>query len=374
MGNKIGRNDPCWCGSGIKYKKCHLNREDQQPVSREEFIHKRNNEFSRKVCLHPQASKETCGNIIIKSHTLQRKGGLSKIAKDGHVYGISRRYADLFATNGIPPVKLFGVKEASTYFGFCNKHDCSTFAPIDNAPLAFSQKQCFLIGYRSLCKEFYTKAGASNCISLLKEMDRGKDRISQIRIQGFVDAYSMGTKAGLRSITDCKKAYDKVLITHDFFKLRFYALELEQTPEFVCSGAIFPDVDFQNRQLQDLAEPNVSWQALTFCLTPTESGGAVVFTWLADRNIDYGAMMIQSLCKLSEEEKPHAIVRFVFNYFENVYMSPYWWGNLQHSDKMQLERRIANAFSPMEPRLSLIDDGFHVVDWHIKSVHTNLDF
>ena len=23
MGGNIGRNDPCWCGSGIKYKKCH---------------------------------------------------------------------------------------------------------------------------------------------------------------------------------------------------------------------------------------------------------------------------------------------------------------------------------------------------------------
>ena len=21
---KIGRNDPCWCGSGKKYKKCHF--------------------------------------------------------------------------------------------------------------------------------------------------------------------------------------------------------------------------------------------------------------------------------------------------------------------------------------------------------------
>ncbi|HIG53357.1 MAG TPA: hypothetical protein EYG11_12075 [Candidatus Latescibacteria bacterium] len=21
---KPGRNDPCWCGSGKKYKKCHL--------------------------------------------------------------------------------------------------------------------------------------------------------------------------------------------------------------------------------------------------------------------------------------------------------------------------------------------------------------
>ncbi|HRN70162.1 MAG TPA: preprotein translocase subunit SecA, partial [Candidatus Woesebacteria bacterium] len=26
---KIGRNDPCWCGSGKKYKKCHLNRDPQ---------------------------------------------------------------------------------------------------------------------------------------------------------------------------------------------------------------------------------------------------------------------------------------------------------------------------------------------------------
>jgi preprotein translocase subunit SecA len=22
-GAKLGRNDPCWCGSGMKYKKCH---------------------------------------------------------------------------------------------------------------------------------------------------------------------------------------------------------------------------------------------------------------------------------------------------------------------------------------------------------------
>jgi len=26
---EVGRNDDCWCGSGIKYKKCHLD-EDQK--------------------------------------------------------------------------------------------------------------------------------------------------------------------------------------------------------------------------------------------------------------------------------------------------------------------------------------------------------
>jgi uncharacterized protein YecA (UPF0149 family) len=27
---KPGRNDPCWCGSGKKYKKCHLGQDDDR--------------------------------------------------------------------------------------------------------------------------------------------------------------------------------------------------------------------------------------------------------------------------------------------------------------------------------------------------------
>ena len=29
MAVKIGRNDPCWCGSGRKYKACHANFDDR---------------------------------------------------------------------------------------------------------------------------------------------------------------------------------------------------------------------------------------------------------------------------------------------------------------------------------------------------------
>jgi hypothetical protein len=27
---KLGRNDPCWCGSGKKYKKCHLPEDEKK--------------------------------------------------------------------------------------------------------------------------------------------------------------------------------------------------------------------------------------------------------------------------------------------------------------------------------------------------------
>ena len=26
---KLGRNDACWCGSGLKYKKCHSSFDDK---------------------------------------------------------------------------------------------------------------------------------------------------------------------------------------------------------------------------------------------------------------------------------------------------------------------------------------------------------
>jgi uncharacterized protein YecA (UPF0149 family) len=31
---KPGRNEPCWCGSGKKYKKCHLPREERKAADR----------------------------------------------------------------------------------------------------------------------------------------------------------------------------------------------------------------------------------------------------------------------------------------------------------------------------------------------------
>ncbi len=32
LGVKLGRNDPCWCGSGQKYKKCHLAQDEKEKV------------------------------------------------------------------------------------------------------------------------------------------------------------------------------------------------------------------------------------------------------------------------------------------------------------------------------------------------------
>ncbi|MFK0392220.1 SEC-C metal-binding domain-containing protein, partial [Campylobacter jejuni] len=32
------RNKLCWCGSGKKFKKCHIDRENQSPIRQSDFI------------------------------------------------------------------------------------------------------------------------------------------------------------------------------------------------------------------------------------------------------------------------------------------------------------------------------------------------
>ena len=54
---KIGRNSPCPCGSGIKYKKCHLLKQ-QQELQKQIEMRRQVNEFTEKVSESKGQEKE----------------------------------------------------------------------------------------------------------------------------------------------------------------------------------------------------------------------------------------------------------------------------------------------------------------------------
>jgi hypothetical protein len=115
MGEKQGRNSLCWCGSGIKYKSCHLRRDKASPFTLQGPAALNRRSFGKKYCLHPNASIQNCSPTIAKAHTIQRNGGLSKIARLGHVYTLKQ-----VITKGRTELNssLVGIREASTFTGF----------------------------------------------------------------------------------------------------------------------------------------------------------------------------------------------------------------------------------------------------------------
>ena len=65
---KIGRNEPCWCGSGKKYKKCHYLRSDEiaHPIGR--LLAEIKSKTAHKECLHPESGKGQCSKKVIEEH------------------------------------------------------------------------------------------------------------------------------------------------------------------------------------------------------------------------------------------------------------------------------------------------------------------
>jgi hypothetical protein len=174
-GMKIGRNDPCWCGSGKKYKKCHLNREDEEPIQPWQLDKGLKRVLAARQCLAPDPWKQDCSPQIGRAHTVPRSGSLAKIARDGHVYSFRFSVQGLLKASGALRPELVGINQASTFTGFCSEHDRAIFAPLETMPFTATPEQCFLLCYRAVAREIFTKqAGASMAHQYGRVMDRGK--------------------------------------------------------------------------------------------------------------------------------------------------------------------------------------------------------
>ncbi|MCE2453841.1 MAG: SEC-C domain-containing protein, partial [Nitrospinae bacterium] len=179
---KIGRNEPCWCGSGKKYKHCHLGRENQTPLQRWEVSNTFKQAYTAKTCLAPETLLGKCNGKIVRAHTVPKSGSLQRIAREGHVYSFvpSLESPEKWQDSFVP--KLRGINKASTFSGFCSQHDNAIFAPLEKKAFRGTPEQCFLLGYRALVLELYKKLAAYK-LNSFPDFDKGKPIEEQVKIQ-----------------------------------------------------------------------------------------------------------------------------------------------------------------------------------------------
>ena len=373
---KLGRNKPCWCGSGLKYKLCHLDRERQDPPTLEEAI-TAIDRSKKGYCLHPEASVTECKGKIVRSHSIQRRGGLERIARNGHVYQYPMSLAGLLKARGTVTPSLVGIRNASVFTGFCARHDSETFVPIDTQPFSGTIDQCFLVAYRALARELYAKRHQAEMLPYQSTLDKGVPLPLQVDYQKDFRIYSKGVTAGL-SDTELRKAeFDRALISRDFSPTKYYVIQFDTTPDFLCSGGVAIQSDFQGNVLQGVEEfwdTSRSLEYTTYSLLTTPTGGAAVFCWIGHSINAF--KFVKSLHSLSDSAIPHALTRFTFEFFENISIRPEWWEGLDEPSRSAIQARTAASFSLTAERVSdcLLDDGLRLVDWGVTSRNTNLDF
>ena len=362
---KLGRNSPCWCGSGKKYKFCHLDRDTQTPLPISTVSKEFRRAFTKKICLAPTSWSNNCAGDISQAHTVPKSGSLRKIARRGHVYSIP---LDLIGSREKDRLKLAlklqGVNKASTFSGFCAKHDDAIFRPLEKRGFEGTPEQCFLLAYRALARELYTKQAAVKNIELLQELDRGRSLEEQMYLQSFKTAMGTGLTTGYRDLQKNKIVCDRMLERKQYDDVRAYIIEFESPPPVMCSGSVLPEQDFDGNVLQDLGDLNRTMDTLTFTSFYGRNHGVVVFSWLLDSDESCWAF-IKSLMAIPEDLVTAALLRLFFEYCENLHISPNWWDGLSKRRQTALLKRLTDSVSFHKERRpgALLDDGISFDPW-----------
>lgn len=354
-------DDPCWCKSGEPFATCHKDREAQTPESKWTLLREMRKLRGTAYCSHPLASQQECRGPIVKAHTLPRSGSLSAICVDRHVYGFEP--GGMPDENGTFPFKRIGVNEASTFTGFCQRHDMEMFRPLEAEPFTASKEQLFLLAYRALSKEVYAKRFALRMQPLHRKGDVGKGPLEQVLLQQQLYLWGQQLRLGLRDLETTVRDYEQIYFSRDFDRISAYLIFPDRTLDFAVSGGLFPEVDFVGHRLQDLATTG-RLEMLTFSALPFAVGGVIAFVWDSTRGSSC-VKFIRSLDEFALTDVPDALVRLSFEHFENTYADPRWWEGMNDSDRAKLLHRFATAASPENRKPTcLVDDNLRTARWN----------
>ena len=338
MGIGQKRNKPCWCGSEKKFKTCHMNREEQTPENPWEAAKKFRNIYSQGICSVPDSYRSECSGKIIKAHTVPKSSSLKAIAKDRHVYGLDADIATIQKNKGKIVCKLIGVNKASTFSGFCSKHDAPIFEKIETEPFLNTHEQCFLLAYRAHAKEAYTKTAANKVNNqIIANADKGMSPEMQKIFQKQKVQLEEGTQAGLKDIQHHKEFFDKYLEDKDYSAVRSVSFKFDVPFPIMVSGGTNPTHDFDGKQVQSLENLAVvpdCWYITSFY---DGTSGWVVFSWLEHSHMSCHKV-IKTLLDKPKNDIPAYLAQYIFDNFENFFIAPDWWDSL---DKEEREKALS---------------------------------
>lgn len=323
---------------------------------------------ARGRCLH-FADGARC-NEIISAHSIQKRGQLSLIAEQGHIYRLNADFSTLHATGGSPHPRRKGVRKTSTFAGFCKHHDNVLFEPIDNAPLGPSKQQVALYAYRCLCREYFVKENAVELIKRIKDHPEVNDESKQL-----LESSLTGHSLGFNGLVHHKDQYDEALRTRRYEDFEYTYFISESRCSLQLSGLLYPDFDFLGRRLQNLGDWSSPLDMIAFFTAPTTLGWAFCFGWHKSSNQTCIPFMESLAHRIAHGEKAHdALLRFSFSACENHAFRISWWNQLTDEAKETVLERInlmIHPYIPVPPNY-LVAGCEGIADWTFEYVQTTL--
>ncbi|MGR6859007.1 hypothetical protein ACU5EH_00920 [Aliivibrio salmonicida] len=321
-----------------------------------------------KKCYFTTNNNEDCQGKIINAHTVQKSGGLKQIAQNGHVRYFKPSFKSLLDNNGKLTCEIEGVGKASTFYGFCQKHDREIFSPIENYSFNDSRFHALLHGYRAICKELYAKNDNIEFHKKTNEILKVEGLLSySLKLER--DGYIKGMELAVSELTELKDVLESYIQTKNSDNVNFLAIHTDEITEFMCCGAFIPEFTFDGKKLQTLFTVKELSSYLSVNIFSANSKGVILFQWIGENKeiIEFLSGLISSRSK----DIPSLLTDAVFEFFENTFISPSWWNTLSTKEKKGIQNRVM-SFGNNDIK-TLTNRTIKVMDWNINSIVSSVD-
>lgn len=314
-------------------------------------------EFDRKYCLHPEAPNG-CSKTIASAHSVQRSLLRKFISSRGHVVQ-NKTSAHVDPVGLLVKPESVGINNATTFSGFCSKHDTELFCPLETSDFRFLNQQIALLGYRAVCRELHSKdAEIAAAESVWSYCSVNPD------IKGFREkserhqAMRLGRCNARANLLNAKNRHAELI--SDDSSLRYYCVEFSEPPVYFNSVAFLPEWDFDGKKLQDLSSID-DFKPICFSAWATKNRAAAVFCWHESAS-QVCVPFVDSLRSSEPERLANRILSMAFEVSDNVVFRGDWWEALTEIDRQRIVGRAPSGVGEFERKSTcLLDDGLQAL-------------
>jgi hypothetical protein len=359
---KLGRNEPCWCSSGKKYKRCHWGKPGDQAPLPSEVKKIFDGTGSGTGCLFPIGVGLECGSRPIRSHTVSNAAALALISEDGVVLTPK---LDLFrprSSTGSVPIIPLGASRASVLPLFCGDHDALAFRSVDQSLATVDPQSAFLLGYRAICAELYRKLRSVRILNKRLNLGIRTGELNEFQ-QSLMMDFIRGSELARRDLQHRKALWDADLIAGHWGAIDYLEVSFDQDVPLAASGIFSPEYDCSGERIQDWGDETAIVEGIAITLLPGRVSGRLILTVRADERA--AKRYLDTLEQGLHSDVASKVCSLCFAFCENIFLRPSWWTALPEADRRHLLRRFdigSIPEVPVLPRDYLLELAVHQ-DW-----------
>ena len=220
-------------------------------------------------------------------------------------------------------IEEWGRSEATTFTGFCKKHDMETFRAIENNAFDKSNKHVFLYTYRNWAFAFHVKKEKN---SMLSSMCQARNIYHNSNLTNTINDSNLTNiiKASEVAVNDLqyyKELFDTCIKNDSYEILTSFIWEFQFPVKFAASGVFVPGYDFSRVKIQEIHDLQCPAKHIFVEVFPEGEKSYCILSWLKEDDKIFNSYRA-SLKEFNEKQIKNYMNNLIQIHMDNIVINP----------------------------------------------------